>query len=141
MTSFKIQFDAKVTDTFNQANAIFALGVDELFNQVITDTPVDTGFARASWWKSVNNVGTHPSPPVEVEKGQSVAQSPQLGSQLNKITLTDKAFLSTSCVYMKRLEFYGHSNQRPRGWIRVILGESDKYFKQARIIVKRKGIK
>jgi hypothetical protein len=137
---FKAQFQAKVTDTFNQANAIYALGVDEMFNKIIEETPVDTGFARASWWKSINEIGSHPSPPIAVEKGESVAQAPQIGTQLAKITLKDKVYLSTACEYMPKIE-YGYSRKHGKtGWIRVIVGQAGAYFKQSRVIVKNKGI-
>jgi hypothetical protein len=136
---FKAQFQAKVTDTFNQANAIYALGVDEMFNKIIEETPVDTGFAQASWWKSINEIGSHPSPPVAVEKGESVAQAPQIGTQLAKITLKDKVYLSTACEYMIKIERYSRKHGT-RGWITVIVKQAGEYFKQSRVIVKNKGI-
>jgi len=41
---------------------IVATNID-LWNDVVEGTPVDTGFARASWWAAIGDPGANPSPP------------------------------------------------------------------------------
>jgi len=123
--SFGVQFDLAVTDVFDKAEAIYAIGCDKMFNRIIEDTPVDTGFARASWWKAVGVVGEHPSPPSKGSIGG--LQRPLKG----QVRLESSVFLANNTEYIERLE-YGHSQQAPQGMVRVNLAESARFFDEAR---------
>lgn len=82
-------------------------------------TPVDTGFARASWYIGVNDNG---SPPA-LAKGAKVDWSSILAQSvvsLSNAKIGDTIWLMNNCVYIRRLE-YGHSQQAPQGMVRVTL--------------------
>lgn len=123
--AFSVQFDSAVTDALDKAEAIFAIGCDKMFNSIIGGTPVDTGFARASWWKAVGVLGEHPSPPTKGFGG--ALQQPLKG----QVRLASSVFLANNTEYIERLE-YGHSQQAPQGMVRVNLAESARFFNEAR---------
>lgn len=135
--NFPIAFEQAVDTALRDAEAIYSLGTDMMFNSIIVGkdapntvvshagTPVDTGFARASWWKNIGTVGTHPSPPTE---GQS--SSPNL-APLGKLDLNDKAYLSNNVEYILALE-YGHSGQAPDGMVRITLAQAPKFWELAK---------
>lgn len=79
-------------------------------------TPVDTGFARASW---VPSVGT----PSDADGGSPDAPSQAAAEQgLARVAayrLADgKAFVTNNVAYIRRLD-QGHSKQAPAGFVRA----------------------
>ena len=97
-------FEQKVNGTLSQAVRKVALAVDrELVNQ----TPVDTGRARANWIPSVG------SPSVKiVEPGEK----PDASAEFQTFTLDKTIFLSNNLPYIRRLN-EGHSDQAPAGFV------------------------
>ena len=79
-------------------------------------TPIRTGFARSSWRFGLGAPVDGPSVP---KYEGWVAPPLDLGA-LDRMTILDKAFLTSDCVYMGPLEF-GHSQQAPVGMIRTTL--------------------
>ena len=75
-------------------------------------TPVDTGYARGSWYPAINGV------PVET------GVVPDSTSRARRVFETGKAGdsfeLWTNTVYMPSLE-YGSSKQAPRGMVRLTM--------------------
>ncbi len=137
--NFNIDFDKAVADAMEDAEAIYSLGCDMMFNSIIVGknapdtvvshngTPVDTGFARASWWKAIGGVGSHPNQPT---KGETVSAPLH---PLGKLKLTDKAYLANNAPYILALE-YGHSSQarNPDGMIRITLEEAPRFWELAK---------
>jgi len=136
--NFNIAFNKAVDVAMKDAEAIYSLGCDMMFNSIIVGkdapdtvvshngTPVDTGFARASWWKNIGGVGSHPNQPT---KGETVSSSL---FPLGKLKLTEKAYLANNAPYIKRLE-YGHSQgQAPQGMIRITLAEASRFWELAK---------
>ncbi len=136
--NFNIDFDKAVADAMEDAEAIYSLGCDMMFDSIIvgkdapdtvvshSGTPVDTGFARASWWKAIGGVGSHPNQPT---KGETVSAPLH---PLGKLKLTDKAYLANNALYIGRLE-YGHSQeQAPQGMIRITLAEAPRFWELAK---------
>ncbi|MFM7854628.1 MAG: hypothetical protein ACKO96_22560, partial [Flammeovirgaceae bacterium] len=101
--------------------------------------PRDTGFARASWWKSVGGIGTHPNPPTPVKKGEKVAGGTAVDIPLGKFKVSQTVFLSNNADYILQLE-YGHSAQarNPDGMVRITLAEAPKFWELAKQEVARK---
>jgi hypothetical protein len=141
--SFDVAFQKAVDDAIKDVDKIYQGGVNMMFNSIIagkdapftvvshSGTPVDTGFARASWWQNVGSVGSHPSPPVKVAKGQKVAS---VGlKQLQPFTTKNKVFLANNAEYILALE-YGHSAQarNPDGMVRITLAEAPRFWDLAR---------
>ena len=82
-------------------------------------TPVDTGFARASWWLGVNQPGDPVQPAQPPVGSRHVKWLPSLDPlQLAAVRAGDILYLSTNCAYIRPLE-YGHSAQAPQGMLRL----------------------
>ena len=86
----------------------------DLFNEVIVKTPVDTGFARNHWFTSVNTATL----------GDSSNSQAQAVQALAGVKIGDVIYLSNNAAYIRRLE-YGWSQQAPNGMVRVALSRAD----------------
>jgi hypothetical protein len=138
--NFTIDFDKAVADAMEDAEAIYSLGADMMFNSIIvgknapdtvvshSGTPLKTGFARASWWKSIGGVGSHPNQPTPVKEGEKISTTLH---PLGKLKLTDKAYLANNAPYILALE-YGHSSQAGDGMIRITLEEAPRFWELAK---------
>lgn len=99
-------------------NAVFATAL-QVDRELVNETPVDTGRARANWLPSIN------SPRTETV-GESNAESPL---NLN-YKLGDTIYIANNLPYIRRLND-GHSQQAPAGFV-------DKIIQRARSSVKDK---
>jgi hypothetical protein len=95
-------------------------------------TPVDTGFARRSWWVSLNSPGEPHQPgsnPDPTRTQRYVAWD--WGPQLLDAKIGDTVYILSNCVYMRSLE-HGHSQaQAPLGMIRLTLSVWDAIVERA----------
>jgi hypothetical protein len=142
--SFLIQFDKAVDMAMKEAEAIYSMGTDMMFNSIIvgaaaphtvvshSGTPLDTGFARASWWKNIGSVGKHPNQPVPVPSGQKVSATLASSIPLGKLGLGDRAFLANNAEYIRKLEFDSHSRQAPQGMVRITIAEAPRFWELAK---------
>lgn len=80
-------------------------------------TPVDTGFARASWWTSLNDLGEPHQPGQNPKPGEPWDGSHDL-TALGGFDLGDMLLILSNTEYMRSLE-YGHSKKAPHGMIRL----------------------
>lgn len=89
-------------------------------------TPVDTGFARNSWWANAGqspSAGTHPNPPATPVKGQRLAPNGDLASlAILGATAGSVLTFSNGAAYAEALEL-GHSRQAPAGFVRVVAAQ------------------
>ena len=93
--------------------------VQELSERAVTGTPVDTGFARASWWSSVDNSRpTHPSPPAPGTGGTAAILPGDIAAAPGHVFQ-----LRNGAAYIRRLEYDGHSAQAPHGWVRIAIAD------------------
>lgn len=81
----------------------------------IPGTPVDTGFARASWYTLVNGSGS-PSLPGSLNPTGDVSL---LVGALAAVQFGDKITFANNAPYINRLEFDGWSAQASQGWVRL----------------------
>lgn len=81
-------------------------------------TPVDTGYARSSWWVAVNEL-TGERTVFTVDKSGQAALA-EATVTLIGVQAGDVIYILSNTVYMRRLE-YGHSQQAPKGMVRVVL--------------------
>lgn len=86
-------------------------------------TPVDTGFARGSWYPAINGQPT--SDMASTTDAVSRAQN-----DLSKGHAGDTFELWTNTAYMPALE-YGHSKQAPRGMVRTTLSSVGSIYEEA----------
>lgn len=81
--------------------ALALMSATDAYTEVKSLTPIDTGFARSSWWMSLGETGS---------PGQVVTSA----------TLGDVIRVANGAEYIVPLE-YGHSAQAPNGMVRVTL--------------------
>lgn len=125
-------------DSFSKSLALFVDGVkgkenlflqeytQDLLQEMVISTPVDTGFARASWYAAVNDPGMDHvvKAPVGGAPG-SVPWQKFLAESvitLKKGKIGDTIFLMNNAAYIMALE-YGHSQQAPDGMVRMVLAK------------------
>lgn len=92
--------------------------------RVAPGTPVDTGFARASWYVSINDRYTHGARGdsgghLTHDKSGQTALSTSL-SVIGAAKLGNVIWLLNNVPYVISLE-YGHSDQAPTGMVRLTL--------------------
>jgi hypothetical protein len=117
------------SDWGDRLTGVVRQSTQDISEAVIEGTPVDTGFARASWWMEIGTAPTaHPNPPPEPAVDQDgIRQS--IGDGLSmalggvsivllNIKLGDTIGLYNSASYIVDLE-YGSSAQAPVGMVRI----------------------
>ena len=107
----KARFDTKALKGFGikgkrQILRVAKEATSEAGNRIIARTPVDTGFARAGWFPTVNG---QPG----LGQGAVVAEVSFSGLKIG-----DRLGLASNVEYIVGLE-YGHSAQAPEGMVRV----------------------
>lgn len=121
--SFKVALNSWSASTEARARATTRAFMQTVASEIIVGgsfgpgTPVDTGFARASW---VFGVGAAPTSPGMGPGGvQSAIAAAPLGPTW---------VLANHTPYIRALE-YGHSKQAPQGMVRVVVRKSKLIFK------------
>lgn len=110
------KFRGKVNE---RLNIIIAKVTLQAGRNIIFRTPVDTGAARANWQTAFNepdlSMDRQPDENAReaIDQLQSVATSAQFGQQI---------FITNNLPYIEALED-GHSQQAPRGMVKVTLRE------------------
>lgn len=89
----------------------------ELFRRIVMRTPVDTGRARGNWQLTIGAPATDILPIRRNDANISMA-----GAILNLMTPYSDIWITNNVPYILALE-YGHSDQAPKGMVRVSLDE------------------
>lgn len=110
--SFQAQVDKWVLETRQRMIAVFRTAAQFVIEDVIERTPVDTGYARASWTVSLDG-----PMPMRGAKGDGY-QAPPYSLSIAGADLGDTIYLSAVANYMTYLE-HGHSQQAPNGMVRL----------------------
>jgi len=117
-TTFAADIRRLVAKYKTRVDDVVKQSVQELSERAVTGTPVDTGFARASWWSSVDNSRTsHPSPPAQGGGGAAAISPGDIAAAPGHVFQ-----LRNGAAYIRRLEF-GHSAQAPSGWVRLAIAD------------------
>lgn len=93
-------------------------------------TPVDTGFARASWHIGINAPVEPHQPPDNPDRATTPLDPVYTFVQLQAVRGGDVVYLSSNTIYMRFLEF-GSSAQAPNGFIRLTLAARDLIVRDA----------
>lgn len=99
----------------------------DLNERLLENTPVDTGFLRASWYASLNTPqGKAPSPKSEANTTPNVAP-PMTVARLNLTIGTMKAedtvYIINGAKYARHVE-YGTSRMAARGFVRKTIAQA-----------------
>lgn len=96
-------YEKKVLDKVDKTVRGTALIV---FGEIVKNTPVDTGRARANWHIDINNVDVSLVEPDHMEDTSVVA----------RYKMGDTIFISNNLPYIRPLD-EGHSKQAPAGFV------------------------
>lgn len=88
-----------------------------LHRDIVMGTPVDTGRARASWGVGLNRYEGMDVTVTDRHGAQTILRG---AARLNSYQPGDSVWIGSRLPYIERLE-YGHSNQAPRGMVRLAL--------------------
>ena len=117
MKKFGLQIEEWAKRTKGRQDEFFRKLSQELASEVINGTPVKTGFARRSWYPSINN--------EEAGGNGGKGFFASFVAQANTLRAGDKFYILNNADYIRRLE-YGHSKeQAPHGMVRVTLAKAD----------------
>lgn len=87
--------------------------------RLVEATPVDTGYARASW-----AIGFNALPQFQftgdADDNPGSVPPPDFGAIVLQAKAGDTIFIVNNANYIQRLE-YGHSQQAPRGMVRPVM--------------------
>lgn len=114
-TQFRLELDQayqkKVVERLEQQVRAVAFIVDA---QLVDNTPVDTGRARANWLPSLNIPALFSSSSLSPPGAAGVAQTVQ------SYSIEDTVFITNNLVYIKPLN-EGHSAQAPAGFVEAAI--------------------
>lgn len=104
-------YKEKVLGTLETAVRTIAFVVDA---ELVKNTPVDLGRARANWLPSLNvpDVTIIP-PPI---KGESIARKADIATAISAYVLADTILITNNLPYIKALND-GSSTQAPAGFV------------------------
>lgn len=116
--NFAAQVDDWTKETQDRLWRIWKAASQELASIAILATPIDTGFARASWRASTQSMPLI-DPNATNKKGGAFAQDfGEISATISSATLGSTMFIGATCAYIGALEF-GHSKQAPQGMVRI----------------------
>lgn len=99
-------------------------------------TPIETGFARASWWIQANGApGSNPSPPSDDGGSQASAS---FNAAVALAAVGGVFSIVNSAKYIRRLEYDGHSAQNV-GWVNRAAARYPDIFAQELAKAKARG--
>ena len=116
--AFTRQLEGKL-DQFVQDVALEAAEAIVVGNEFSPGTPVDTGFARASWWASINSLGGAQGTVVP-SAGAGAESVSAMSLVITKAKAGDIIYLLNNAAYIEMLE-KGWSDQAPVGMVQVTL--------------------
>jgi len=122
---FSVDINKLVAKYKTRIGDVVKQSVQELGDRVTVGTPVDTGYARNSWWSSVDDSkAVHPSPPTKGKSGVrgSSAGAPGIAPADIAMAPGHVYQLKNGAAYIRKLE-YGSSAQAPSGMVRVAIAD------------------
>jgi len=97
-------------------------------NDLVAQTPVDTGRARSNWIPSLGSPSS-----ITVEAGNK----PPIEPVISRYTLNDTIFITNNLPYIRRLND-GYSQQQPTpSWVDATVAKNSRKIKQVVQEVKR----
>jgi hypothetical protein len=124
MTSFTLDVKKFAEKAEKDADAAISKICLDLLSDIVLNTPVDTGRARANWFTSI---GIPSSTTVEHEGAQSAA-GVAIGRASADIASAPRNifWISNNLPYIYRLEFEQWSKQAPSGMVRLAINRAER---------------
>ena len=124
MTTFSLNVKKFAEKAGKDADAVISKVCLDLLSDIVLNTPVDTGRARANWFTSI---GTPSNTTVEHEGAQSAA-GVAIGRAASDIASAPRNifWISNNLPYIYRLEFDQWSNQAPSGMVRLAINRAER---------------
>lgn len=118
--SFELDISAFVAKANGRADKVVREICLNLLTDIVYNTPVDTGRARANWFTSIGSASTDSVP---YTGGKDAAGGASINRSMADVAkATGQVFyLSNNLPYIYRLEFEGWSKQAPRGMVRIAI--------------------
>jgi hypothetical protein len=124
MTTFSLDVKAFAAKAEKDADAAISKICLDLLSDIVLNTPVDTGRARANWFTSI---GIPSSTTVEHEGAQSAAGVAIGRASANIASAPRNIFwISNNLPYIYRLEFEQWSKQAPSGMVRLAINRAER---------------
>jgi hypothetical protein len=134
---FSISIDKFVKKAQGNTDRFMLEFTQDIAENVVTKSPVDTGFFRSNWKANIGSVEIGPErKPKDFNLGASAATSQALGNitaNLIGVDGGDVVYITNNADYARKLE-YGWSNQAPEGMVRITIAKAPSI---AREVLKR----
>jgi len=118
--SFSLQIDKFVEKAKSRMQEFTTEFIQDLNEEIVRSTPVDTGFLRGSWWAQIGSPMGPASGAPDKSGAGSVARMNLVASQ---IVIGEVYFASNGANYAVFVE-YGTSKMAPRGFVRGVLARA-----------------
>lgn len=115
MSDFGAEFDREAQRALFEVKNVRNDAIMQISENIILETPVDTGALRGSWR---TQVGSPNAADIPIEDASGSIPLSENVSVINKLEMDQTAFLSNGLHYVEFIEFDGHSNQAPQGMVR-----------------------
>lgn len=115
--SFSRQVESFVRVAKERASQVVRKATLGVLANVVAASPVDTGRFRGNWQAGVGARPTGEVEGVDRDGGATIAAA---AATLENASLGDTVYVANNLPYARRLEF-GHSQQAPRGMVRLTL--------------------
>jgi len=124
MTSFSLDVKKFAEKAQKDADAAISKICLDLLSDIVLNTPVDTGRARANWFTSI---GAPSTATVEHEGAQSAA-GVAISRSLDAVASAPRNifWISNNLPYIYRLEFEQWSKQAPSGMVRLAINRAER---------------
>ena len=124
MTTFSLDVKKFAEKAEKYADAAISKVCLDLLSDIVLNTPVDTGRARANWFTSI---GIPTNATVEHEGAQS-ASGVAIGRAASDIAAAPRNifWISNNLPYIYRLEFEQWSKQAPSGMVRLAINRAER---------------
>jgi len=134
MTTFSLDVKAFAEKAGKDADAIISKVCLDLLSDIVLNTPVDTGRARANWQCSVGSPASGEiSFASDAGKGitapsESSASAYAISAGANAVASAPRNifWITNNLPYIYRLEFDEWSNQAPNGMVRLAINRAER---------------
>lgn len=122
----KMSFEDLAKATGRKMDTVVAEYCQDVAFEVIKKTPVDTGFARGSWFATLDGSKAGPK-----------SGAATIGSILSQAKAGQLIFIGNNAEYIGALE-NGHSRQAPQGMVSTTIRDSDRIMRETANRIKKK---